>query len=108
MDLAGRIRYDRYELLIIDEFGLDKIERQESPVATSLMYKVIDSRRCRLSTILISNVDFEGWGSYLGDPPLAMAVLDRIVDNATVIKINGRSYPSAKAKKASAPTPAEE
>lgn len=99
-------RYDRYELLIIDEFGLDKIEREESPVASSLMYKVIDARRCKLSTVIITNIDFEAWGSYLGDPPLAMAVLDRIVDNATVIKINGRSYPAAKAKKASAP-PAE-
>ena len=28
----------------------------------------------------MTNIDFEAWGDYLGDPPLAMAFLDRIVD----------------------------
>ena len=30
-----------------------------------------------------SNIDFEAWGDYLGDPPLAMAFIDRLVDGAT-------------------------
>ena len=32
------------------------------------------------------------WGDYLGDPPLALAFLDRVVDGAIVIKIDGKSY----------------
>jgi len=94
-------RYSAYDLLIIDEFGLDKIERNESPAASSLLYKVIDSRRAKRSTVLITNIDFEGWADYLGDPPLAMAMIDRVVDNSTVLKINGRSYSAARAKKVS-------
>ena len=39
--------------------------------------------------------------NYLGDPPLAMAMIDRVVDNSTVLKINGRSYSAARAKKVS-------
>ena len=35
-------------------------------------------------------MDFDAWGDYLGDPPLAMAFLDRVVDGA-IIKINGKS-----------------
>ncbi|MGE3806622.1 MAG: ParB/RepB/Spo0J family partition protein, partial [Gemmataceae bacterium] len=31
---------------------------------------------------------------YLGDPPLAMALLDRLVDGAIVLKFQGRSYRS--------------
>ena len=101
--LPQRLRYyKKFELLIIDEFGFDKLERFESPQAASLLYKVIDSRRQKKSTLVITNVDFEDWSIYLGDPPLAMAILDRVVDNATIIKIvNGKSYRANRAKKSS-------
>jgi DNA replication protein DnaC len=36
-------RYSNFELLIIDEFGFDKIERAESAQAASLLYKVVDT-----------------------------------------------------------------
>jgi DNA replication protein DnaC len=91
--LAQRLRYyARFDLLIIDEFGFDKIERAESPEASNLLYKVIDSRRQNQSTVMITNIDFDVWASYLGDPPLAMALLDRLVEHAAVLKINGKSY----------------
>lgn len=99
--LPRRLRhYSRFDLLIIDEFGFDRIERMDSPQAASLLYKVIDSRRQRKSTIMITNIDFEDWGTYLGDPPLAMALLDRVVDNAIIIRIvNGKSYRAERAKR---------
>ena len=91
-------QYTQPDLLIIDEFGFDRIERLEYPNAPSLLYKVIDARCGRASTALITNIDFDAWGSYLGDAPLAMALLDRIVNHAIVIKIKkGRSYRAASA-----------
>ena len=90
--LPRRIRYwSRFDLVIIDEFGFDRLERTEAPQAASLLYKLVDARGARRSTALVTNIDFEGWGDYLGDPPLAMAILDRIVDRAIVLKINGTS-----------------
>lgn len=90
--LPQRIRYyARFDLLIIDEFGFDKIERTETPQAANLLYKIIDARTQR-STALVTNIDFDAWGEYLGDPPLAMAFLDRIVDGAVILKIKGKSY----------------
>jgi DNA replication protein DnaC len=90
--LPQRVRfYARFELLVIDEFGFDRIERTASAQAANLLYKIIDARSQR-STALVTNIDFEAWADYLGDPPLAMAFLDRVVDGAIVIKINGRSY----------------
>jgi DNA replication protein DnaC len=50
----------------------------------------------------VTNIDFEAWGEYLGDPPLAMAFLDRIVDGAIIMKINGKSYRAHRAERASA------
>lgn len=91
--LPQRIRYyARFDLLAIDEFGFEKIERTESPQAANLLYKIVDARSRHRSTALVTNIDFDAWGDYLGDPPLAMAFLDRIVDGAIILKINGKSY----------------
>jgi DNA replication protein DnaC len=97
--LPKRVRYyARFDLLVIDEFGFDRIERTESPQAANLLYKIIDARSRQRSTALVTNIDFDAWGDYLGDPPLAMAFLDRIVDGAIILKINGKSYRAHRAK----------
>lgn len=97
--LPQRVRYyARFDLVIIDEFGFDKIERAEAPQAASLLYKIIDARSQQNSTALVTNIDFEAWGEYLGDPPLAMAFLDRIVDGAIILKIKGKSYRAHRAQ----------
>jgi DNA replication protein DnaC len=91
--LPARIRYYRsFDLLIIDEFGFDKLERREYPESPSLLYKVVDARSGRGSTAFVTNVDFSDWTEYLGDPPLVMALLDRVVDNAIVLRFEGKSY----------------
>jgi DNA replication protein DnaC len=93
--------YANFDLLILDEFGFDRVERIESPQAASLLYKLINARSGR-STALMTNIDFEAWGDYLGDPPLAMALLDRVVDGAIILKIKGKSYRAHRAEQASA------
>ena len=35
----------------------------------------------------VTNIDFDAWGEYHGDPRLAMAFLDRIVDVAIILKM---------------------
>jgi DNA replication protein DnaC len=98
--LPRRVRYySRFDLLIVDEFGFEKLERREYPEAPSLLYKVIDSRSQRGSTALVTNVSFDAWTDYLGDPPLAMALLDRVVDGAIIQTFKGKSYRAHRAKK---------
>lgn len=98
--LPERLRwYARPQLLIIDEFGFDRIERTECPQAAHLLYKIIASRNQKSATALITNVDFDQWGEYLTDGPIAMAFLDRLVEGAILIKIKGKSYRKKDAKK---------
>jgi DNA replication protein DnaC len=105
--LPRRLRYyARFDWLIIDEFAFDKIERSETPQAANLLYKIIDARSQR-STALVTNIDFDAWGKYLDDPPLAMAFLDRVVDGAIIIKINGKSYRAHRASTKTTPSPAK-
>lgn len=96
--------YSRFDLLIIDEFGFDRLERDEFPQSPGLLYKVIDGRTRQCSTALVTNIDFDAWGEYLGDAPLAMALLDRLVDGALILKFRGQSYRAHRAKK---PAPAQ-
>jgi DNA replication protein DnaC len=91
--------YANFDLLAIDEFGFDKIERAESSQAASLLYKVVDSRGPKRSTAMVTNISFEAWADYLGDAPLAMAILDRLVDGAIVLKIEGRSYRASRVQR---------
>jgi DNA replication protein DnaC len=100
---AKRIRYyTRFDLLIIDGFGFDRIERQEAPQALSLLYKIIDRRNPHRSTALITNIDVDSWNEYLGDPSLVMALIDRLMDRAILLRIaNARSYRVHRARRLS-------
>ena len=84
--------YARYDLLLIDEFGFDRLEREIPSQASTFYYRLLDARTGRRSTALATNIDFGAWADYLGDPPLAAAFLDRLVDGAVILKINGESY----------------
>ena len=91
--LPARLRYyTRPDWLIIDEFGFDRIERTECAQAAHLLYKIIAARSQKRSTALVTNVDFDKWAEYLVDGPLAMALLDRLVEGAIILKIKGKTY----------------
>ena len=84
--------YARFDLLLIDEFGFDRLEREIQSQASTFYYRLLDARMGRRSTALATNMDFGAWAKYLGDPPLATAFLDRLVDGAVILKLAGESY----------------
>jgi DNA replication protein DnaC len=92
--------YARLDLLLIDEFGFDRLERESQAQASTFYYRLLDARTGRRSTALATNIDFAAWADYLGDPPLATAFLDRLVDGAVILKLTGRSYRAHRARRA--------
>jgi DNA replication protein DnaC len=90
--------YARLDLLLIDEFGFDRLEREVQARASTFYYRLLDARMGRHSTALATNIEFGAWADYLGDPPLAMAFLDRLVDGAVILKLTGRSYRAHRAR----------
>ena len=96
--------YVRPELLIVDEVGLDRPERDSQPDA-QLFYKVIRPRYdAPLSTIITSNIDWDAWGTYLGDDLASVAILDRLVHHGHLLTINGPSYRAAQHSKLNSST----
>jgi DNA replication protein DnaC len=84
-------RYLGPDLLVIDELGFDRLEREDAKNA-ALFFKVIDGRYTKLSTVLTTNIDFEQLGHYLGDPVVTTAIVDRMVHHSVVINIDGPSW----------------
>jgi DNA replication protein DnaC len=84
--------YTRAELLVVDEVGLEQVERNEAR-RSGLMQKVLLPRyNEHRSTIITSNIPWEAWGDYLGDHLGATALVDRMIHHSHVIVINGPSY----------------
>ena len=83
--------YTQPDLLVIDEVGLEQVERSAASRA-GLMQKVLLPRHERRSTIVTSNIDWESWGDYLGDHLGAAALIDRLIHHSHVIVINGPSF----------------
>lgn len=91
--LARTLRpYIRAELLVLDEVGLEQVERSDAR-RSGLMQKVLLPRyNHERSTVITSNIPWESWGDYLGDHLGATALVDRMVHHSHVIVINGPSY----------------
>ena len=84
--------YVRAQLLVIDEVGLEQVERKEAS-RSGLMQKVLLPRyNEQRSTIITSNIPWEAWGEYLDDHLGATALVDRLLHRSHVIVINGPSY----------------
>lgn len=84
--------YTRAELLIVDEVGMEQVERKAAS-RSGLMQKVLLPRyNEQLSTVITSNIPWEAWGDYLDDHLGATALLDRLLHRSHVIVINGPSY----------------
>ena len=56
------------------------------------LFEIIMRRHELRSTMMTSNRPLEDWGKLIGDVPAATAILDRFLESAEVIQINGRSF----------------
>ncbi len=86
-------RWAAPDLLVIDDVGLGQVKkRDDEPTAAHTLFNLIDRRHGTASTAFTSNIKLGAWGKYLGDPTLAVAILDRVNMNAIRLDIDGPSY----------------
>ena len=86
-------------VLIIDDFGLQRLNAQESQD----LYEVMIERYGRASTIMTSARHVDEWMGLFDDPLLANSLLDRLTHNAHLIVIEGESYRKRKGLKKNRP-----
>jgi DNA replication protein DnaC len=92
-------RWAAPDLLVIDDVGLGQVKkRDDEPTAAHTLFNLIDRRHGKSSTAFTSNIKLSAWGRYLGDPTLAVAILDRVAMRALRLDIDGPSYRQQVAK----------
>ena len=87
LDKAFR-RFLAPELLIVDDFGLQRLSAQQSQD----LYELIIERHRRSSFIVTSNRGVDEWLGLFEDPILANSALDRLANAAHQVVIDGSSY----------------
>ena len=77
----------KLDLLVIDDFAISPIGAAER----NDLLEVLDDRVGTRSTLITSQLPVKAWHTYLDDPTLADAILDRVVHSSHKIELKGRS-----------------
>ena len=77
----------KLDLLVIDDFAISPMGSAER----NDLLELLDDRIGTRSTLITSQLPVKQWHTYLGDPTLADAILDRIVHSSHKIELKGKS-----------------
>lgn len=80
--------YLKPDLLILDDMGLKQLPKRSG----EYLFEIIMRRHQLRSTMMTSNRPLEDWGKLISDVPSAAAILDRLLANAEIVAITGKSY----------------
>ena len=77
----------KLDLIVIDDFAISAIGAAER----NDLLELLDDRVGSHSTLITSQLPVKAWHTYLDDPTLADAILDRIVHSSHKIDLKGKS-----------------
>ncbi|AWW29150.1 ATP-binding protein [Echinicola strongylocentroti] len=77
----------RTDLLILDDFGLTHLDKQQQMDFMEL----IEDRHGKKSTVIVSQLPVSSWYDVIGEPTIADAILDRLVHASYRIVLKGES-----------------
>ncbi len=86
LKLYGRLK--KYDVFIIDDFGLKTLSAEQS----SDLYDLIAQMHVTTSLIFTTNRKIEHWSEIFHDPVMANAALDRIINRSFRLILTGESY----------------
>jgi DNA replication protein DnaC len=81
-------RITQPDLLVLDDAGFANLERDMA----NELFRIVCARHGQRSTIVVTNLPFKQWGEFLPSPAQAVAIADRLVDDATILRFTGKSY----------------
>lgn len=82
------LRFEKYDLVIADELGYISFDKQGS----ELLFTHMSLRAGRKSTIITTNLSFDGWNEIFSDPVMTAAMTDRLTHKSYIVNMNGPSY----------------
>lgn len=83
--LLGKLA--KFDVLVLDDWGLGAPKDSQRHD----LLEVIEDRYGRVSTVVTSQLPVGKWHEWIGDPTIADAILDRLVNNAYKLELKGHS-----------------
>jgi len=80
-------RIAKMDLLILDDFGLKPFDSK----TRTMLLDIIDDRNKQKSTIVASQIPVNIWHECIGEPTIADAIMDRLVNGSYRIEMQGES-----------------
>jgi DNA replication protein DnaC len=84
------------DVLILDDWGMGAIDS----ATRSDLLEIIDDRAASRATIITSQLPIEHWHAWIGDPTIADAILDRLMQRQHRITLTGDSLRQQRQKTA--------
>ena len=81
-------RYEKPDVLALDEFGYAPFDAE----ATQYLFRLVSARHRRRATMLAANTGFKSWKRFFPSEAQAVATVDRLVDQATILRFSGKSF----------------
>jgi len=81
-------RYQRTDVLILDEFAYEPLDHR----ATQHLFRIVSARHGLAATVLAANTGFSKWSSLFPSEAQAVATVDRLIDNASILHFTGKSF----------------
>ena len=80
-------KLNRNDLIVLDDFGMQPMN-QDTRLA---LFQLLEERYGEKSVIIASQLPLDKWYSYLTDSTTADAIMDRVVNNSTIVNLMGDS-----------------
>ena len=81
-------RFEKYDLVILDELGYVSFDKEGSEI----LFNLISNRINIGSMIITTNLLFDRWEEIFKDPILTTALVDRLAYKSHLINMSGDSY----------------
>jgi len=80
-------KIEKTDLFILDDFGLEKLDT----ASRLTLLEILEDRHGLSSTIITSQFPVSAWHEIIGDPTIADAICDRMVNSSYRIELKGES-----------------
>lgn len=80
-------KMSKFNCIIIDDWGIEPL----SEARRTNLLDIVDDMYQQSSIIITAQLPIEHWHDYIGEPMVADAILDRLVNNAVKINLDGDS-----------------
>jgi len=80
-------RIEKINLLILDDFGLSKMDN----IQREVLMDIIEDRYSKNSVIICSQIPISKWYEVIGEGTIADAILDRIINSSYRMDLQGKS-----------------